>query len=325
VGFAFDAHIEARVISYVRKRTKAEYLARSGIEIAELLMRKSLEVRKTPRADRNVTEEEDRWYGQAKGLAEGLAIRGLTEKLGDGEITLDIVPEPARRNINNLGSSDREREESLERILEVGGVPEEFWPELIESFLDWTDKDDEPRTAGAETDDYYAQLERPYRAKNGPLDTVEELQLVKGFTREIVSGGVFKLGPDDDDAITMSGIKDLLTVYGNGRLDVNAASKRSLMTLPGVDDLIADAIVQERQGWVDEEGEQQDMPFENVNDFFSRIPEINRSEVQKYVATGSTIYRITSVGSVGGVERRIWCIANHSGKEMTVLRWREDE
>ena len=58
--FAFDAHIESRITSYYRKRRKAEYLARSGIEIAELLMNKSEEMQKTKSTDEDEEDQQHR-------------------------------------------------------------------------------------------------------------------------------------------------------------------------------------------------------------------------------------------------------------------------
>ena len=316
-SFAFEAHMEANIISYYRKRTKAERLAMSGIPIAEMLMKKREEAEKAG----DEADEEDRWHESAKRLADGLALSGsraVTESLGDGTIRVEIVPEPARRNVNSL-----KNEEEWEGILEVGGIPEDYWPELAESFFDWTDDDETARTDGGETDDYYSSLEPPYAARNGPVDTVGELLLVKGFKPAILYGGVLEEEEDTDgEPLAISGIEDLLTTYGDGKVNVNAAGRRVLMTLPGVDELVANAIIEEREGWLDEEGESEDTSFDNVADLFARIPELD-SAVRKYVTTDSTIYRITCVGTVHGVSRKIWCIAQFSGGEMTILRWRE--
>jgi general secretion pathway protein K len=99
-----------------------------------------------------------------------------------------IIPEPARRNINVIARA--QDDETMERILDVGGIPQELWPVLIDSLFDWVDADDTPRADGAETDDYYANLDPPYRSKDGPLDTVGEMLLIRGYTREILEGGV---------------------------------------------------------------------------------------------------------------------------------------
>jgi general secretion pathway protein K len=316
-SFAFDAHVEARIISYYRRRTKAEYLSRSGLEIARMLMAKS---RKVSEDDE---DPEDLWLENAKRLKKG-KVSGLKKELSEGIIMLDIIPEPARRNINSLGGTPDLIVENLERILEVGGIPEDLWPELIESFLDWTDKDGVQRFDGAETEDYYETLEPPYQAKNGPLDTVGELLLIKGWSRTILEGGELKM--DGIEGIMISGIGDLLTTYGSGKVNVNAASPRVLKTLPGVDDLVAGAIIEEREGFIEEDGEKEETPFKNAQELINRLPDMNPA-LRDYVETDSSVYRITSIGEVSEVRREVWCIAEFdAGKnELRIKRWREED
>ncbi len=56
---------------------------------------------------------------------------------------------------------------------------------IADAILDWLDPDDTPRENGAEVD-YYAAQNPPYAPKNGPLDTIEELLLVRGVTPELL-------------------------------------------------------------------------------------------------------------------------------------------
>jgi general secretion pathway protein K len=331
-SFAFEARIEARITSYNRNRTKADYLARSGLAIAELLMSKVEDVAGTDEADAPSVEQ-DPWFSDAKSLADGgevvvehdLADAGV----GEGVIRVRIVPEPARINVNTLVAGAGELSDQLwEGILEVAGVPEEMWSELIDSFYDWTDTDEAPRVDGAESDDYYANLDEPYTARNGPLDTVGELLLIKGFTKEILDGGTLHEGTFDDEQLQCTGIRDMLTTYGgkDGKplINVNAASARVLMALPGVDADIAQLIIEERSGWTDELGVSHDETFEDVGDFSSRIPNLGAT-VKSLVSTQSAIYRVTSTGEINGVPRSLWCIVRYSGDELTILRWREDD
>ena len=46
-GFAFDMHVESKVVSYLRKKLKAEYLAKAGIEHALSVIARSQEVKGT--------------------------------------------------------------------------------------------------------------------------------------------------------------------------------------------------------------------------------------------------------------------------------------
>lgn len=59
--------------------------------------------------------------------------------------------------------------------------------DVADAILDWIDEGDDPREYGAESD-YYASLNPPYACKNRPLETVEELLLVRGVTPELLFG-----------------------------------------------------------------------------------------------------------------------------------------
>ncbi|HEX2971941.1 MAG TPA: hypothetical protein VHP11_06390 [Tepidisphaeraceae bacterium] len=59
--------------------------------------------------------------------------------------------------------------------------------ELIPSIIDWRDTDDDITTGGAESE-YYLSLPNPYYCKNGSLETVEEILLIKGASRELLYG-----------------------------------------------------------------------------------------------------------------------------------------
>jgi type II secretory pathway component PulK len=60
-------------------------------------------------------------------------------------------------------------------------------PYLTEGLLDFLDKDDLPHAQGAEQE-YYDLLPRPYASFNGPLSTLYELFLVRGFHPGLVHG-----------------------------------------------------------------------------------------------------------------------------------------
>ena len=85
---------------------------------------------------------------------------------------------------------------------------------------------------GAESDHSFYQ-ERGYDCKNAPLDTVDELALIKKFlTRSRFSAGNHQTMRD----LTYPGLAQWLTVWGDGRVNINTASREVLLTLPGVDD-----------------------------------------------------------------------------------------
>ena len=320
----YEAHLEARYASYARDRVKATQLAESGFAIAEMLMDK--QGGGGPASD--TPENEDRWFDAAERIKLGQSITGLVEPVGEGFVILDIVPEPGRLNVNLLSKED------WEKLLENIGLPEEYWEDIIDPILDWMDSDDTSNPKGAETEDYYSLLDPPYRSKNGPVDTVRELLLVKGFSEQILTGGVFdpatledKVGErfsrfnrfSDTNEIVIAGIEHMLTTYGDGKINIQSAPYDVLRTLPDVDDILARAIMEERELMVDNEPN----PFSSVEDLFSRIEGLS-AEIADRVTVNSQYFRITSTGRVGKVERRIWSIAYHNGKEMRYLRWVEE-
>ncbi len=59
--------------------------------------------------------------------------------------------------------------------------------DVADAILDFIDADDEPREYGAERE-YYTQLPIPYAPVNGPLQSIEQLLLVRGVTPSLLFG-----------------------------------------------------------------------------------------------------------------------------------------
>jgi hypothetical protein len=151
-----------------------------------------------------------------------------------------VRDESGKINLNAIMKLDSSGQTLYNMLLQLPNMTDD----IANSILDWLDPDDDPRTNGAESD-YYSSLNPPYNAKNGPLDSLEELLLVKGVTPQLLFGndrnrnGV--LDPDEDDG---SGTVDLgwlayLTVYsreinvdssGNPRIYVNSQDLNTLYT-----------------------------------------------------------------------------------------------
>ena len=78
--------------------------------------------------------------------------------------------------------------------------------EIVAAILDWRDEDSVPLSEAGDTEGlYYEDLPRPYRVKNGPFESVEELLLVKGVTGQILYGedfdrnGLLTVNEEDGD------------------------------------------------------------------------------------------------------------------------------
>ncbi len=60
--------------------------------------------------------------------------------------------------------------------------------DVADAILDWLDEDEEPRPLGAEFSDYYMNLTPAYKPTNGPIETIEQLLLVRGVTPALLFG-----------------------------------------------------------------------------------------------------------------------------------------
>jgi len=99
-------------------------------------------------------------------------------------IRYGLSDESARLNINALLLADEQMEGGGQQLLmALPGMT----IDVADAILDWIDEDAEPRENGCEGE-YYSGLTPGYAPRNGPLETVEELLLVRGVTPELLFG-----------------------------------------------------------------------------------------------------------------------------------------
>jgi general secretion pathway protein K len=153
-----------------------------------------------------------------------------SDRVGDGRYSVRIIDESGKIDVNAAS------EILLKNLFLELGVKDGDADIIVDSIMDWKDKDELHRLHGAESD-YYQSLPNPYNAKNADFDALDELLLVKGMTPEILYGTTDKKG-----AI------DLLTVYTkNNRINLNAAPKEVLKAIPGMTPDVADRIADYRR------------------------------------------------------------------------------
>lgn len=122
---------------------------------------------------------------QSSTAADAASAAGLSGANAASAATASGASSSAASAIGGLASDETLISGSTGRQLLMGlpGMTEE----IADAILDYLDEDDEPREFGAEVD-YYSGLDPPYRPKNGPLETVEELLLVRGVTPQLLFG-----------------------------------------------------------------------------------------------------------------------------------------
>ncbi len=186
-------------------------------------------------------------------------VPAMDETGGLAGIRYGLEDESARLNLNALLLIDQQARELQEATGELAELVEDdpegllaasparsllmalpgMTVEIADAILDWLDEDDSPREFGAEAE-YYSSLSPPYGPKNGPLETVEELLLVRGVTPQLLFGSdVNRNGMIDPDEMGLAaqlgdfpprGWSAYLTLYskeknvnqfGQPRIDLN--------------------------------------------------------------------------------------------------------
>jgi general secretion pathway protein K len=149
------------------------------------------------------------------------------EDLGTGAFRVRLVDESGKININRVN------DETLRRIFTNLGLDEARRDILVDSIMDWRDADDLHRTNGAEND-YYASLSPPYSAKNGPLDSVEDLLWIKGMTPELFFGYSDETSQAADGS-ARTALREIFTVDSPiDRVNLRTASAEVIHALTGI-------------------------------------------------------------------------------------------
>jgi general secretion pathway protein K len=265
-GFAYSMKVETRLARNASYDTELEWLGRSGVEYARWGLGQQFLLRGCEPYDA-LTQK---WAGGPGGICTSnnpLADVNLYEpvRLSGGQFTITKITDLERKiNINLVN------EVILQQALTQMGLGASESATTVNSILDWIDRDDVVRVNGAESD-YYQALSPPYVAKNGPLDDILELLLIKGVTQELfwgpactnhtvaafqVKGGVFRAA----EALPTYpfGLVDVFTTISSGRVNINTASAEVLQAIPGIDQNAAQRIIEFRNMG---EGMQETMPI----------------------------------------------------------------
>lgn len=309
-SMAFDMQVEADVAAYHRKRTKAQYLARAGMEWTMAVLTRK--VTESQDEELNLQPDQDEQLVVASiNLSRGVGVSGIEKDFGAGKFIVDILPEESRRNVNLL------TEEDWEEVLDQAGIENTKWPELIDSFMDWIDDNDTYRLNGAESDDAYYK-DKGYEVKNAPLDTVDELLMIKGFDKGMLYGGP----ATDDEEVVYQGFAGWLTTWGDGKVNVNTASREVLLTLPNIEEDVIDRILEFRTG-IDAAQNTKDDGFRDVEEVIQKTG-LDPALGDRITTTERKYLRVVSIGEVDGVRNGIWAVLQAGEGSVIPVYWREE-
>ncbi len=216
--FSYSMRTEISIVKNFKEEEEAYQLALSGIEAAKAEILAS-------------SAEPGGMYVNEDGIlvlnAQEDEEPERKDKLGKGTFEYTIIDEGGKLNINTASK------QQLKHVFRYTGVEGAELDTIVDSIIDWRDRDNLHMLNGAE-EDYYQSLKRPYSCKDGPLDSVEELLLVKGMTPEILHGSARAVSSETGEGEkSYSGVARYLTVNGSGRININTAPEVVLEAVLG--------------------------------------------------------------------------------------------
>ena len=345
-----------------RDSVQAEYMARSAVNLSRLLIATEPTIRqaitplfaflKKAPPQLPVWEFSDRLLGAfndqeaAKDFAGTVGIDlNLGKNLGmpGGRFELVIVDEDSKIDAN-LGASNDIAHIRLAKELMGLMVAPQYNPlfeqrdptgqfhdrlQICQAIIDWSDVDEQAFTcdlsqnapSGTTVEDaYYQLLNKPYRRKNSPYDSLEELHMVNGIGDDFWSTFV--------DPEPTNPKKRVVTVWGQGAVNINTASAQTLLAVVCAGAPAAEICVDPAQtsmflmGVTMARGISMGAPlFGNAADFISTLQGkgqlgpllatlgmkpvkfLSDSEFSKSITTESKMFSIYAVGVVKGYKR----------------------
>ncbi|MCH2110119.1 MAG: type II secretion system protein GspK [Polyangiaceae bacterium] len=244
-----------------RDQVKAEYAARSGVNLARLPFAAEPTIRK-PLALLGVKTQIPVWeftdvllgpFNDTEAAEIFTGISGLslddTRNLGlDGAgFDLQIVDEDSKLNLNLAARADSfSQQRMVEQLFAMfrGPAYDELFEEkdekgnrndrqaICSALIDWVDPNQdrnncdptiETNIAAAPEDSFYQSLDRPYRRKNAAFDSLEEVHLVRGVSERFYRT-FFQKDLDDPKS-------RVVTVWGTGKLNINTANPLALLSV----------------------------------------------------------------------------------------------
>ncbi len=211
-------------------------------------------------------------------------------------VSVRVEDEAGKINVNYMvmpnGSLHQENFQTYKRLVSLLKLDSS----LAGALGDWIDANDDPLSDGAETRDYYSTLAPPYTAKGAPLDSVDEVMLVKGYAPQ-----------------AFGALKSFITVYTNGLVNINTASAEVISSLDAGITLDMAKRVRSRAG---------SNPFTDASEIRSVAGfETIGFGLQGRITVDSSIYRLFITVKAGEAAREVEAVVDVN--DMRVFYWRQ--
>ena len=283
---------------------RAGYLARSGINIGLALLAadaRSKEQSQTPAETLN-----DVW-----------AVPFPPMSLEGGNVSLSIVDETRKLAINSMvnqaGAPNPLAIAKVQRLFTILDVN----TDLIQGIIDWITPSGANSTGGGSAD-FYLGLRPPYQPRYGPMPTIGDLQMVKGFN-EAIFNRVSPFLTVMPMQIFNSNVPALMRAKATSQVNANTASPQVLAALePELmeDQKIVQEIIEARAI----------RPFSQTTDIMN-LPDVGPvgQRLSQDVVMRSQFFTITGAGTYAGARKLITATFHRETNGIgTLAAWHED-
>ena len=290
---AFSTLVDLRLTETFRDTTRAYYLAKGGVNAGRMIIQE----------DRNGYDSLDEPWSQGV----------VNYPVGEGAITVRITDQNGKLGINAMVNRDTPSALMIDRFYRLMLALEiDKWgdpAELTAALIDWIDEGESPYpmiltegldipVAGAEAT-YYQSLTQPYLVKNGRVETLEELALIKGFTPEILRR-----------------VLPHVALHEEVKVNINTASSAVLMSLdPEIDEDVADILI----------GYRKEAPIKRLEQLEEVLPEAAYIALKtlgnlEQLDLRSNFYQIEADAVVNDGRRRLVAQVNKKNNKLTFFK-----
>jgi competence ComEA-like helix-hairpin-helix protein len=256
IGVLHTARTDLQIGKNYGDRIQAHYLALAGIEKAKALLYQDAKQRSHSAQNHSgeLYNSPDDFQDVPFGRGTFSVFRRGREDEGSG-IIYGISDEESRLNVNTASSN------ALARLPDIT-------PDVVAAILDWRDSDNAVTPSGAESE-YYLTLQPPYQTRNGPIQTLRELLMVRGISRAQLFGNDTHqnglLDSDEEDGkqtfvneqisdsdlgwagiLTLDSSVNNVNASGQTRVNIQSADETALTGVRGISAEIARAIISYR-------------------------------------------------------------------------------
>jgi general secretion pathway protein K len=329
-SFAYAMKVETRLSVRTQSTSELEWLGRSGVEFAQWVLDMQ---RMIP--GENTFDALNQFWAGGPGTSNSVDNPFLDVSLdnvpiGEGSVSIQIMDNERRLNINNLSK------DQIQLMLQLIGLGGGDASVLSDAIMDWRDRDDlDQGPVPAESFTYYMGLDPPYFAKDGPIDDISELLKIRGITPDLYWGGQLSslqsglprirggsglggMGMDTPDLIGM-GLVDLFCAVSSGRININTASFEVMQALFAGDQVLPTQIIQRRQGMDGIDGTEDDIPFRTIGEL-GALGAMQGGQGQNLMVTQSTTFEVRVTARLAGMERRYRSVMRRgAGRGMQIM------